>query len=46
MIGILIVTHCDLGKEFLNAADFIVGRIEAADSISIIRIYQFIALHN
>jgi len=35
MIGMLIVTHCDLGKEFLNAAEFIVGRIEAADSISI-----------
>jgi len=35
MIGMLIVTHCDLGKEFLNAAEFIVGRIEAAGSISI-----------
>ncbi|MBW1765564.1 MAG: PTS sugar transporter [Deltaproteobacteria bacterium] len=35
MIGLLIVTHCDLGKEFLNAAEFIVGSIEAADTISI-----------
>ena len=35
MIGLLIVTHCDLGREFLNAAEFIVGRIEAADSLSI-----------
>jgi PTS system mannose-specific IIA component len=35
MIGLLIVTHCDLGKEFLNAAEFIVGRIPAVDVISI-----------
>jgi PTS system mannose-specific IIA component len=35
MIGLLIVTHCDLGKELLNAAEFIVGRMEAAESVSI-----------
>lgn len=35
MIGILIISHCDLGKELLNAAELIVGRLEAADSISI-----------
>lgn len=35
MIGVLIVTHCDLGKEFLNAAEFIVGRMEDVDVISI-----------
>ncbi len=35
MIGLLIVTHSNLGKEILNAAEFIVGRVEAADSISI-----------
>lgn len=35
MIGLLIVTHCDLGKEFLNAAEFILGRIEAVDTLSI-----------
>jgi len=35
MIGLLIVTHCDLGKELLNAAEFIVGRIEAVDTIAI-----------
>jgi len=35
MIGLLIVTHCDLGKELLNAAEFIVGRMDAADSVSI-----------
>ena len=35
MIGLLIITHCDLGKEFINAAEFIVGRIEAADTIPI-----------
>lgn len=35
MIGLLIISHCDLGREFLNAAEFIVGRLEAVDSISI-----------
>ncbi|MCJ7687454.1 MAG: PTS fructose transporter subunit IIA, partial [Desulfobacteraceae bacterium] len=35
MIGLLIISHCDLGKEFLNAAELIMGRLEAADSISI-----------
>ena len=35
MIGLLIVTHCDLGKEFINATEFIVGRLEAVDVISI-----------
>jgi len=35
MIGLLIVTHCDLGKELLNAAEFIVGSIEAVDTLSI-----------
>ena len=35
MIGLLIVTHCDLGREFLNAAEFIVGSIDAADTIPI-----------
>jgi mannose PTS system EIIA component len=35
MIGLLIVTHCDLGKEFLNAAEFIVGRMEEVEVVSI-----------
>ena len=35
MIGLLIVTHSNLGREILNAAEFIVGRVEAADSVSI-----------
>jgi mannose PTS system EIIA component len=35
MIGILIISHCDLGREFLNAAELILGRLEAADAISI-----------
>lgn len=35
MIGLLIITHCDLGKELLNAAEFIVGKIEAVDTIAI-----------
>jgi PTS system mannose-specific IIA component len=35
MIGLLIISHCDLGKELLNAAELIVGKMEAADAISI-----------
>ena len=35
MIGLLIISHCDLGKEFIKAAEFIVGGLEAVDSISI-----------
>ncbi len=35
MIGLLIVTHCDLGRELLNAAEFIVGKIEAAATIPV-----------
>jgi mannose PTS system EIIA component len=35
MIGLLIVTHCNLGKELLNAAEFIVGKIEGVDTIAI-----------
>ena len=35
MIGLLIVTHSNLGKEFLNAAEFIVGRLESVDAVPI-----------
>ena len=35
MIGLLIISHCNLGREFLNAAELILGKVEAADSISI-----------
>ena len=35
MIGLLIVTHRDLGRELLNAAEFIVGRLGSADAVSI-----------
>jgi PTS system mannose-specific IIA component len=35
MIGLLIVTHSNLGKELLNAAEFIVGRLDAAEAVSI-----------
>ena len=35
MIGMLIVSHCDLGREFLNAAEFIVGKIDGADAMAI-----------
>ena len=35
MIGLLIISHCDLGVEMLSAAELIVGRLEAAEAISI-----------
>ena len=35
MIGLLIVTHSNLGREIIKAAEFIVGRVEATDAISI-----------
>jgi PTS system mannose-specific IIA component len=35
MIGLLIVCHCDLGKEYLNAAEFIVGKLEAVDTVAV-----------
>ena len=35
MIGLLIVTHSNLGREIIKAAEFIVGRLEGADTVSI-----------
>ncbi len=35
MIGLLIISHCDLGKELLNAAKLILGELENAEYISI-----------
>ena len=35
MIGLLIISHCDVGKELLNATELIMGRLEAAEAISI-----------
>lgn len=35
MIGLLIIAHCNLGKELLSAAELIMGRLEAAEAISI-----------
>jgi len=45
MIGLLIVTHCDLGKEFLKAAEFIVGRMEAVDVVSITQTLESKEIH-
>lgn len=35
MLGLLIISHCDLGKEFLKAAELILGSLDAAGAISI-----------
>jgi PTS system mannose-specific IIA component len=35
MVGLLIITHCQLAKELCEAAEFILGTIEAVDCVSI-----------
>ena len=40
MIGLLIISHCDVGREFLNAAELIVGRMDAADAIAITQLTE------
>lgn len=35
MIGLLIISHCELGRELLKAAELIMGRLENAESIAI-----------
>jgi len=35
MIGLLIISHCNLGRELLNSAELILGRLDAADAIPI-----------
>jgi PTS system mannose-specific IIA component len=40
MIGLLIISHCEVGKEFLNAAELIVGSLESADAISVTQLTE------
>lgn len=40
MIGLLIISHCEVGKELLNAAELIVGNLESADAISITQLTE------
>lgn len=35
MVGLLIISHCDLGRELLNAAKLILGKLDNADSVCI-----------
>jgi PTS system mannose-specific IIA component len=35
MVGLLIITHCRLGQELIEAAEFILGSLEAADYVLI-----------
>ena len=35
MVGLLIISHCDLGRELLNAAELILGKLDNADSVCI-----------
>jgi PTS system mannose-specific IIA component len=45
MIGLLIVTHCDLGKEFVKAAEFIVGHVDSVDVVSITQTLESKEIH-
>ncbi len=40
MIGLLIISHCEVGKEFLNAAELIVGSLESTDAISVTQLTE------
>ena len=35
MVGLLIISHCDLGRELLNAAQLILGKLDNADTVCI-----------
>ncbi len=35
MVGILIICHCNLGRELIKAAELILGRIENSDCMAI-----------
>jgi PTS system mannose-specific IIA component len=35
MIGIVIVTHCNLGLELIRSAEFIVGKLGKAEAVSL-----------
>ncbi len=35
MIGILVITHAKLGRELVNAAEFILGKIENLETIAV-----------
>jgi PTS system mannose-specific IIA component len=35
MIGIVIVTHCNLGQELIRAAEFISGRLKQTQAVSL-----------
>jgi PTS system mannose-specific IIA component len=40
MIGLLIISHCELGRELLNATELIVGRLDEADAIAITQLTE------
>ena len=35
MVGAIVVTHCRLGQELINATEFIVGKVDALVAVSI-----------
>jgi PTS system mannose-specific IIA component len=45
MIGIVIVTHCNLGQELIRSAEFIVGGLGQAKAVSLNPEDQVEALH-
>ncbi|HIC91401.1 MAG TPA: PTS sugar transporter subunit IIA [Syntrophaceae bacterium] len=35
MVGVLIISHCHLAEELINAAEFIVGKLDKIEAVSI-----------
>ena len=35
MVGLLIISHCDLGRELLNAAELILGKLDNVDTVCV-----------
>jgi|YelNatPaOPRAMG01_1025707.scaffolds.fasta_scaffold00083_50 PTS system mannose-specific IIA component len=40
MIGLLVVTHCNIGKELLKAAELVMGPLDLVDCISIESLFE------
>lgn len=40
MVGLLIICHCNLGRELLSAAELILGRVENSDYMAISQVTE------
>jgi mannose PTS system EIIA component len=46
VIGLVIITHARLGRELLNATEFILGKVEQAASVTVDSMMEPEKLHN